>query len=97
MKRLIMMIVPYALMSVTPSMGADTITLPAKNGAILFNHRKHAEMAEASPKRCTLCHPTMAGGRIPGFGKDMAHKNCRGCHEEKKAGPTKCGQCHRKQ
>jgi hypothetical protein len=26
----------------------------------------------------------------------MAHNICKGCHEEKKAGPTKCGECHKK-
>ncbi|HEX9022525.1 MAG TPA: cytochrome C, partial [Geobacteraceae bacterium] len=24
------------------------------------------------------------------------HKTCKGCHAEKNAGPTKCGECHKK-
>ena len=27
--------------------------------------------------------------------KDEAHKFCKGCHETKQKGPTKCGQCHK--
>ena len=28
--------------------------------------------------------------------KNAFHKNCKGCHKEKKAGPTKCNACHKK-
>lgn len=90
------MLILFSLVIATQASAADTIILPAKNGGIPFNHRKHAEMSDSWAKRCTTCHPTMEGGKIPGFGKDMAHKNCRGCHEEKKTGPTKCRQCHRR-
>ena len=40
--------------------------------------------------------PRKAGGKIEGFGKDWAHKTCKGCHQEKAKGPTKCGDCHKK-
>lgn len=73
------------------SMAADTITLPAKNGNVSFDHKKHQE----SLKDCKICHEK-APGKIEGFNKDAAHKLCKGCHEEKKAGPTKCGECHKK-
>jgi flavoprotein len=72
-------------------MAADTITLPAKNGDITFPHKKHQELL----KDCKLCHEK-GPGKIEGFGKDWAHKTCKGCHEAKKAGPTKCAECHKK-
>ena len=71
--------------------GPETITLPAKNGNITFQHKAHQEKL----KDCKVCHEK-GPGKIEGFGKDIAHKTCKGCHEEKKAGPTKCGECHKK-
>jgi len=73
------------------ALAADTITLPAKNGDITFTHKKHQE----SLKDCKLCHEK-GPGKIEGLNKDWAHKTCKGCHEEKKAGPTKCAECHKK-
>ncbi len=71
--------------------GPETISLPAKMGNVSFNHKKHQDML----KDCKICHEK-GPGKIEGFGKDMAHKTCKGCHEEKKQGPTKCGECHKK-
>ena len=65
------------------AMAADTITLPAKNGDITFPHKKHQELL----KDCKLCHEK-GPGKIEGLGKDWA--------QEKKAGPTKCAECHKK-
>ena len=73
------------------AMAADTITLPAKNGNVTFNHKMHQDTL----KDCKICHER-GPGKIEGFGKDFTHKTCKGCHEEKKAGPTKCGECHKK-
>ncbi len=74
------------------ALAADTITLPAKNGNVTFPHKKHEEIAKGD---CKVCHEK-APGKIEGFGKDIAHKTCKGCHESKQAGPTKCGECHKK-
>ncbi|GFE57756.1 cytochrome c7 [Geobacter sp. AOG1] len=79
------------LICAVAAMAADTINLPAKNGNVTFNHKKHQETL----KDCKVCHEK-GPGKIEGFGKDAAHKLCKGCHEEKKAGPTKCGECHKK-
>ncbi len=79
------------LICAVAAMAADTISLPAKNGNVTFNHKKHQEML----KDCKTCHEK-GPGKIEGFGKDIAHKLCKGCHEVKKAGPTKCGECHKK-
>ncbi|ABB33379.1 hypothetical protein GeomeDRAFT_2502 [Geobacter metallireducens RCH3] len=73
------------------AMAADTLTFPAKNGNVSFGHKKHQQVAGS----CKACHEK-APGKIEGFGKDWAHKTCKGCHEQKKAGPTKCGECHKK-
>ena len=69
------------------------VTLPAKNGDVTFPHKKHKDMKEM---KCTNCHETDKGGKIADLGKDWAHKTCKGCHEEKKMGPTKCNECHKK-
>jgi hypothetical protein len=61
-------------------------------GKVTFNHKQHQERL----KDCTKCHATATGGKIEGFGKDVAHKTCKGCHTEMKKGPTSCKDCHKK-
>jgi len=73
------------------AVAAEVIEFPATMGKVTFNHKKHQEAL----KECKLCHEK-GPGKIEGFGKDWAHKTCKGCHEEKKAGPTKCNECHKK-
>lgn len=67
---------------------ADVIEM--KRG-VKFNHKSHQELL----KDCTKCHSSAAGGKIEGFGKDFAHKTCKGCHSEGKKGPTACKECHK--
>jgi len=67
---------------------ADVIEM--KKG-IKFNHKTHSELL----KDCTKCHAKAEGGKIEGFGKDFAHKSCKGCHVEMKKGPTSCKDCHK--
>lgn len=74
---------------------SDVISLPAKNGNVAFPHKNHMEVKQT--KGCTTCHDKESGGKIAGLGKDWAHKTCKGCHEEMKKGPVKCGECHKKQ
>jgi len=83
--------VALTLMTATLALAADVITLPAKNGDIAFNHKKHQEKVA----NCKACHEK-GPGKIEGFGKDWAHKTCKGCHADKGAGPTKCAECHKK-
>lgn len=71
-------------------MAADTVVLKAKNGNVTFNHKAHSASGD-----CKACHGEAAPGKLT-LGKDAAHKLCKGCHETKKAGPTKCGECHKK-
>lgn len=70
------------------SFAADVIEM--KKG-VKFNHKTHSEAL----KDCTKCHANPGGGKIEGFGKDFAHKSCKGCHVEMKKGPTSCKDCHR--
>jgi hypothetical protein len=65
---------------------ADVIEM--KKG-VSFDHKKHQALG------CTKCHADAKGGKIEGFGKDWAHKTCKGCHTEMKA-PTACKDCHKK-
>jgi hypothetical protein len=69
---------------------AKVIVLPAKPGNVTFEHQKHIKMKNS----CAPCHATEQGGKIEGFGKDMAHTVCKGCHTDQKAGPTVCKGCH---
>jgi hypothetical protein len=58
---------------------------------VKFNHKVHS----TTVGECTKCHTTAAGGKIEGFGKDWAHKNCKGCHTSLKKGPSACKECHK--
>lgn len=69
---------------------ADTVVLKAKNGNVTFDHKKHSATGD-----CKTCHGEGTPAKLT-LGKDAAHKLCKGCHETKKAGPTKCGECHKK-
>lgn len=73
------------------AMAANTMSFEAKNGNVAFDHAKHQKITGD----CKACHEK-GPGKIEGFGKDWAHKTCKGCHEDKKAGPTKCGECHKR-
>ena len=71
--------------------GPENIALPAKMGTVTFPHKQHQERL----KDCKICHEK-GSGKIEGFGKDFAHKTCKGCHADKGTGPTKCTECHKK-
>ena len=73
---------------------AKTMVLPAKPGDVTFEHQKH--MDRDTKNSCAPCHATAQGGKIEGFGKEMAHSVCKGCHTDLKAGPTSCKDCHHK-
>jgi len=71
---------------------ADVMEFPASMGKVTFPHKAHQDAL----KDCTKCHATAAGGKIEGFGKEWAHKTCKGCHQEMGKGPTSCTGCHKK-
>jgi len=59
-----------------------------KNG-VTFRHKAHM----AATHTCRNCHET-GPGKIEGFGKEWAHRNCKGCHGEQNTGPYHCAGCH---
>ncbi len=82
---------PAALAADPPK---EPIKLPAKPGAVTFDHAKHKDV------KCTVCHATDKGGDIEGFNKtvnkDKAHAKCHECHKKEGKGPQKCADCHKK-
>lgn len=51
-----------------------------------------SEDETSEDKECSECHLT--GGKDRMDLMRAYHLNCRGCHEERKAGPVMCGECH---
>jgi hypothetical protein len=90
MKHFIMVLVMVAV-GVSMVWAADTMTLKASMGDVTFNHKMHQDML----KDCTKCH-AKEPGKIEDFGKEWAHKTCKGCHADMKKGPTGCKECHKK-
>lgn len=90
MKRII--VATLALVSFAGTVYAtDVMEFPASMGKVTFNHKAHQDML----KECGKCHEK-GPGKIEGFGKDWAHKTCKGCHGEMGKGPTGCKDCHKK-
>lgn len=90
MKKLIAA-VALTLVSASLAFAADSIVLPAKNGNVTLDHKKHQTIVND----CKKCH-VKGPGKIEGFNKESAHDMCKKCHEDGKKGPTKCGECHKK-
>jgi formate dehydrogenase maturation protein FdhE len=88
MKKMIIAVMAVAAFTGS-ALAADTIEMKRQ---VTFKHKAHAEAL----KDCTKCHASAAGGKIDGFGKDFAHKTCKGCHAEMSKGPVKCDGCHAK-
>ena len=60
----------------------------------VYNENGHQVEDESSEdQRCSDCHQLVASGRKPPLMKAF-HLNCKGCHKDRKNGPTMCGQCH---
>jgi c(7)-type cytochrome triheme protein len=65
----------------------DEITIKAKNGAILFNHKKHAA---AEKQDCKVCHDKLWPQ------SSTAPINFRPPHTKHEAAKASCGTCHNK-
>ena len=91
---LVAVAVAFASSAFAAEAPAKSITLPAKPGAVTFQHKTHASV------KCTACHADEKGGQIEGFGKtvnkDKAHAKCQECHKKEAKGPQKCADCHKK-
>jgi DnaJ-class molecular chaperone len=89
MKKMIA-VVALTLCYAVSAMAADTVVMKAKNGDVTFNHKAHSTSME-----CAVCHGEGTPAKLA-LGKDKAHALCKDCHTKKGAGPTKCGDCHKK-
>ena len=88
MKKMIIAVLSVAVFAGS-AFAADVITMKKD---VSFKHKAHAD----SLKDCKKCHEKAEGGKIPGFGKDLAHKKgCKDCHIEMKV-PSTCTTCHPK-
>lgn len=92
MKKVVISMFALIAFAGTAFASPEVIELKASMGKVTFNHKQHQERL----KDCTKCHASKDGGKIAGFGKDIAHKTCKGCHSEMKKGPTSCKDCHKK-
>lgn len=82
------------------------LTFTASFGKVPFPHDTHMNMDCAKchhtggdPGKCTPCHKHNNGDAGLSFkkvGHSTAARGCAGCHLQSKAGPTKCGECHKK-
>jgi predicted CXXCH cytochrome family protein len=72
------------------AVGPDSVTMKAKNGNVTFDHKKHSAAGD-----CKVCHGEGTPAKLT-LDKAAAHKLCIDCHKAKTAGPTKCGECHKK-
>lgn len=83
-----------AMLLVGSAVAADAPTkpsvLPAKSGAVTYNHGKHKGI------KCETCHKDANGGKIAGLDKDKGHAMCHECHKKEGKGPQKCAECHKK-
>jgi len=85
-------LVPVILLVAVSSFAEDgPENLKFKNG-VTFPHRAHQNYYKSD---CKQCH-RKAVGKIPDFGKDIAHRMCRTCHAIKQTGPAACKDCHKK-
>ena len=89
MKKLIIAVMLVAF-AVTAAYAVDSVTYDSKKGDVTFDHKGHADKLG-----CEACHEgTPAKIAID---KNAAHgASCKGCHKDKKSGPTKCNDCHKK-
>jgi predicted CXXCH cytochrome family protein len=95
MKRLFFAAVALSVSAaaVTAAELKDRMEFPASQGVVIYFHNNHVNEVKGD---CKVCHEG-APGKIAGFGKELAHKLCIGCHEPKDGmpeGPTKCDGCH---
>lgn len=53
------------------------------------------EYESSEEQLCSECHESKASeNKLPLM--KAFHKDCKGCHKEKKKGPIMCGECHKK-
>jgi len=74
--------------------------------AVAYSHKAHSEKVKActechhkdaagAEQKCSKCHGAKAEDKKVDL-KEAFHKQCKGCHQKEKKGPTKCDDCHKK-
>jgi len=61
----------------------------------VYEDGKRVEGESSEGSECSECHAPNPGG----FPMDLVkayHLRCKGCHQERKAGPVMCAECHPK-
>jgi hypothetical protein len=61
----------------------------------LYIDGKLVEGEDSIGQSCSDCHLIHATGNNLPLMKAF-HKRCKGCHQQKNAGPIMCGECHQK-
>lgn len=82
----------------------DQLTLKAKNGDVLFDHKKHSAAAK---NNCAECHPKFwpqdakapVNFRAPHKALEAKHTSCGFCHHQggqafQASAPANCKKCH---
>jgi uncharacterized paraquat-inducible protein A len=75
-------------------------------GAVSFDHKAHQAKVKVckdchhkneagKEEKCSKCHGAKTEGKKL-EAKESFHKQCKGCHQKEKKGPTKCDECHAK-
>jgi hypothetical protein len=83
----------------------------AKKPPVTFPHAKHVKEegikcqvchhtteGDATPESCFNCHgkdPKIPDPASASSKNNPFHIRCKGCHQERGEGPTKCTQCHK--
>lgn len=89
--RMTMKTIPLISLALLASNSFAEDSLMFKHG-VEFNHKGHQTEKVGD---CSVCHEDPVG-KIKGFGKEWAHKNCIICHELNNEGrPGNCGGCHK--
>ncbi|MBF0102313.1 MAG: cytochrome c3 family protein, partial [Desulfobacterales bacterium] len=60
----------------------------------VYEHGKKGEGESSEGQPCSQCHFNQDDNALELI--NIYHKQCRGCHLEKKAGPVLCGGCHQR-
>lgn len=82
-----------------------------KKPPVVFPHKAHVERTDCTichhtatgkddAKSCFECHgkdPNAPDPSAMSAKKNPFHIMCKGCHKEEAKGPTKCGECHKKE
>ncbi|MCJ7500323.1 cytochrome C [bacterium] len=82
----------------------------ATKAPVVFPHKAHSDVNDCvvchhtatgkdDAKSCFECHgkdPKANDPSVSSAKENPFHIRCKGCHNEQKKGPTKCGECHKK-